>query len=147
MMKDHVKPRRPYESRRRREQAEQTRQVILAAAGSLFRERGYGGTAMTAIAEEAGVVVETIYRNFGSKRALFRAVIEAVAAHYAAAVPDAPQDRLDGLTVDLVDAGWWFNLRPSNTEPLLRLNLEAPTGAEVDAHVGEVRALISQVSG
>ena len=33
------------------------------------------------------------------------------------------QDRLDGLTVDLGD--WWFNLRPSNTEPLLRLNLEA----------------------
>ena len=37
--------------------------------------------------------------------------------------PDATQDRIDGLTVDLGD--WWFNLRPSNTEPLLRLNLEA----------------------
>ena len=35
------------------------------------------------------------------------------------------QDRLDGLTVDL--GAWWFNLRPSNTEPLLRLNLEAAT--------------------
>ena len=35
----------------------------------------------------------------------------------------ASQDRLDGLTVDLGE--WWFNLRPSNTEPLLRLNLEA----------------------
>jgi phosphomannomutase len=34
-----------------------------------------------------------------------------------------PQDRLDGLTVELGDA--WFNLRPSNTEPLLRLNVEA----------------------
>jgi AcrR family transcriptional regulator len=79
-MRDQVKPRRRYESRRRQEQAEQTRQAILAAAGSLFRERGYGGTAMTAIAEEAGVVVETIYRNFGSKRGLFRAVIEAVLA-------------------------------------------------------------------
>ncbi len=41
------------------------------------------------------------------------------------AYADADQDRLDGLTVDLGD--WWFNLRPSNTEPLLRLNLEAPT--------------------
>ena len=46
------------------------------------------------------------------------AVIEAVAAHFAACA----QDRLDGLTVDCGD--WWFNLRPSNTEPLLRLNLE-----------------------
>ena len=56
------------------------------------------------------------------------AVIERVAAAYA----DAEQDRLDGLTVDLGD--WWFNLRPSNTEPLLRLNLEAPTRRECDAH-------------
>ena len=47
-------------------------------------------------------------------------MIERVAAAYA----DAAQDRLDGLTVDRGD--WWFNLRPSNTEPLLRLNLEAP---------------------
>ncbi len=41
------------------------------------------------------------------------------------------QDRLDGLTVDCGD--WWFNLRPSNTEPLLRLNLEAPDTAQCDA--------------
>jgi len=34
-------------------------------------------------------------------------------------------DHLDGLTVELPD-GSWFNLRPSNTEPLLRLNVEAP---------------------
>lgn len=75
-----VKPRRRYDSRLRREHAEQTRREILAAAGQLFRERGYAGTAMAAIATEAGVVVETIYRNFGSKRALFRAVMEAVLA-------------------------------------------------------------------
>jgi phosphomannomutase len=69
------------------------------------------------------------------------AVIEAVAAHYAEVAPDAGQDRLDGLTVDL--GVWWFNLRPSNTEPLLRLNLEAPSADEVAAHVGEVRGLIT----
>ena len=38
---------------------------------------------------------------------------------------DGRQDRLDGLTVEYDD--WWFNCRPSNTEPLLRLNLEART--------------------
>lgn len=79
-MTQDVKPRRRYESRLRRAQAEQTRQAILAAAGTLFRDRGYAATAMSTIAEEAGVVVETIYRNFGSKRALFRAVVEAVLA-------------------------------------------------------------------
>ena len=74
------------------------------------------------------------------------AVIEAVAAHFA----DAPQDRLDGLTVDLTgDAAdaWWFNLRPSNTEPLLRLNLEAADAAACDRHVAEVRALIADAAG
>jgi phosphomannomutase len=63
-------------------------------------------------------------------------VIEKVAAAYG----HAEQDRLDGLTVDLGD--WWFNLRPSNTEPLLRLNLEAPTRADCDARTDEVLALI-----
>jgi phosphomannomutase len=66
------------------------------------------------------------------------AVIEAVAAHYT----DAGQDRLDGLTVDAGD--WWFNLRPSNTEPLLRLNLEAPTPEACEHHVDEVRGLIAR---
>ena len=64
------------------------------------------------------------------------AVIDAVETHFVGAV----QDRLDGLTVDLGD--WWFNLRPSNTEPLLRLNLEAADRATCDAHTEEVLALI-----
>ena len=63
-------------------------------------------------------------------------VIEQVAQHYAG----LPQDRLDGLTVE--PGGWWFNLRPSNTEPLLRLNLEASDAESCAARVAEVRALI-----
>jgi phosphomannomutase len=47
--------------------------------------------------------------------------LEKLAAIYA----DGKQDRIDGLTVEYSD--WWFNCRPSNTEPLLRLNLEART--------------------
>ncbi len=57
----------------------------------------------------------------------------------------APQtfslDHLDGVTVDLGD-GAWFNLRTSNTEPLLRLNAEAPGAAEVDAIVRRVSDVI-----
>jgi phosphomannomutase len=64
-------------------------------------------------------------------------VIDKVARVYA----HADIDRLDGLTVDLGE--WWFNLRASNTEPLLRLNLEAPTDEEVTAHVAEVTALFA----
>ena len=53
------------------------------------------------------------------------------------------QDWIDGLTVDC--GNWWFNLRPSNTEPLLRLNLEAATRDECDDHVAEVLALVTSV--
>lgn len=52
-------------------------------------------------------------------------------------------DRLDGLTVDF--GGWWFNLRASNTEPLLRLNLEAASADEVTARVAEVQAIMAQI--
>ena len=65
-----------------------------------------------------------------------QAVIDRVAARYAS----AEQDRLDGLSVDLGD--WWFNVRPSNTEPLLRLNLLARTPADVEKHVAEVVAVM-----
>ena len=82
-MPEEVKPRRRYESRRRREQAAQTRGQILMAAGRLFRDRGYS-VPMPEIAAEAGVVVETVYRVFGSKAGLFRAVVEALLAGGAA---------------------------------------------------------------
>ncbi len=51
-------------------------------------------------------------------------------------------DLLDGLTADY--GSWWFNLRPSNTEPLLRLNVEANDDASCRAHVKEVLALIKE---
>lgn len=66
-------------------------------------------------------------------------VMSAVADAYKA----HSQDWVDGLTVDCGD--WWFNLRPSNTEPLLRLNLEATTRAECDDHVVEVLSLVTSV--
>ncbi|TSD97355.1 phosphomannomutase/phosphoglucomutase [Skermania sp. ID1734] len=53
----------------------------------------------------------------------------------------ASVDRLDGVTVNLAD-GAWFNLRASNTEPLLRLNVEAATTAEVDGLVTEILNIV-----
>jgi len=78
-MTERVKPRRRYESARRAAQAEQTRRDIVTAAGLLFRKRGYG-VPMAEIAGEAGVVVETVYRIFGTKAALFRTAVEALLA-------------------------------------------------------------------
>jgi phosphomannomutase len=67
------------------------------------------------------------------------ATVEAIAQHEEAA--KASIDRLDGLTVDHGD--WWYNLRPSNTEPLLRLNVEAKWPQECDEHVADVEQLIA----
>ena len=63
-------------------------------------------------------------------------MIERVAAAHA----DSEQDYLDGLTVD--HGEWWFNLRSSNTEPLLRLNLEAPDMESCARHTDEVLAVV-----
>lgn len=52
------------------------------------------------------------------------------------------QDHLDGLSVDF--DSWWFNLRASNTEPLIRLNLEAASRGEMEARKAEVLAVVSQ---
>jgi phosphomannomutase len=67
------------------------------------------------------------------------ATVEAIAAHESA--QNASIDRLDGLTVD--HGEWWYNLRPSNTEPLLRLNVEAKTPSLCAAHVADVQELIA----
>ena len=80
-MTDHVKtPKRAYRSTKRAAQVAQTRSDILASAGTLFRAQGYTAVAMPVIAREAGVGVETIYRAFGSKAGLFKAVIDAAVA-------------------------------------------------------------------
>ena len=53
---------------------------------------------------------------------------------------EGKQDMTDGLTVEFED--WWFNCRPSNTEPLLRLNLEARTQEEMEARRDDVLSVI-----
>ena len=70
-------------------------------------------------------------------------VVDAAAkvAEVRAAFPDATFDHLDGLTVHLPD-GAWFNLRSSNTEPLLRLNVEAPKPDRMAALRDEVLAIV-----
>lgn len=65
--------------------------------------------------------------------------MQAIADQYAS-VPGVTLDRLDGLTVD--GDTWWFNVRASNTEPLLRLNVEAKTQARMEKIRDEVLATI-----
>ncbi|HZV77455.1 MAG TPA: hypothetical protein VFF63_06840 [Candidatus Babeliales bacterium] len=64
------------------------------------------------------------------------AKLRQIEAHYA----DAQIDHLDGVTINYPD--WWMNVRPSNTEPLLRLNVEGDTEALMEQHRDEALALI-----
>ena len=75
-----VKGSRRYVSARRAEQARQTRREIIAAAHRLLVEQGYTAATISAVAQEAGVALQTIYTAVGNKRALLRAVIESAVA-------------------------------------------------------------------
>lgn len=65
-----------------------------------------------------------------------RGTMERVAAAFA----DGEQDRLDGLTVEYGE--WWFNVRASNTEPLLRLNVEATSPNLLEEQTGRVLEVV-----
>jgi AcrR family transcriptional regulator len=71
---------RRYESVHRQEQARLTRRAILDAAGKLFVDPGYAATPLTAIATEAGVAIQTVYKVFGSKKALLSALVDITVA-------------------------------------------------------------------
>jgi len=68
--------------------------------------------------------------------------VAAALQHVEESVYNATVDHLDGLTVDCGTE--WFNVRPSNTEPLLRLNVEAPTPERVDEIVANVRTILEE---
>jgi AcrR family transcriptional regulator len=71
-----VKPKRRYDSSGRQAQARRNREAILDAAQQQFLDGGYAATTIAAIAAEAGVSVETIYKAFGGKPGLVRAIYD-----------------------------------------------------------------------
>ena len=80
-MSDPVKgKRRPYDSRGRREQARHNRAAIIAAARDLFLDRGFAAATMPAIASAAGLSVQTVYKVFGTKPRLAKAVFDVAIA-------------------------------------------------------------------
>jgi len=84
-MSELVKTRRRYDSSSRRAAAAETRARILTAARNLFLTRGFAATAMTDVADQAGVAVQTVYTAVGGKAALLQRVMD-----FAIAGDDAP---------------------------------------------------------
>lgn len=68
--------RRQYDARGRQQAAQQTRLSILKVAKHLFAERGYAATTMPAIAEAAGVALDTVYASVGKKSEVFKLLVE-----------------------------------------------------------------------
>ncbi len=78
---------RSYDSRGRRDRAQRTRADVLERARALFLQQGYAGTTMAAVARQAGVSVETIYKAVGNKPALLKAALDVAIAGDDAPVP------------------------------------------------------------
>lgn len=91
-----VKRARQYDSTKRRAQARANRAAILAASRTYFLERGYTATTMSAIASEAGVSVETVYKAFENKAGLLAALFDTTLTG-----DDAPEDPDHELIRDL----------------------------------------------
>jgi AcrR family transcriptional regulator len=72
--------RRPYDSSRRRESARRNRLAVLEAGRDLLLRDGYGATTIRAVAERAGVSPDTVYKTFGSKQQLMKAVYDVALA-------------------------------------------------------------------
>lgn len=79
---------RRYDNSRRHQAAASTRQRVVEAAGTAFLDTGYAGTTIAAVAATAGVSAETVYKSFGSKPGLVKAVFDhAVAGPGAESAP------------------------------------------------------------
>jgi phosphomannomutase len=107
--------------------------------------------ALAALSESKGTLSELLhsYNRYSSSGEInsvvsdAQSVMESIESHYLAmnlAVGGITTDHLDGLTVESSD--WWFNVRASNTEPLLRLNVEANSDALMKKVSTQVLALI-----
>jgi AcrR family transcriptional regulator len=123
---DDVK-RRPYRSELRREQAEQTRERVLAAAAELFVERGYDATSIAAVAELAGVSAETIYGRFRNKRTLIGEVMK----HAVRGADPRPVPEQDAPRALAAETDQREQLRLFAADIALRLERAAPLAAVV----------------
>jgi AcrR family transcriptional regulator len=95
-MSEDARPKRRYDSTQRRERAERTREQVVLAAGRVFVERGYDGATIAAIATEAGVAVETVYRSASGKAGLLAAAVRAALAG-GVARSEVPREERPGI--------------------------------------------------
>jgi AcrR family transcriptional regulator len=131
-MAEDVKSKRPYDSPRRRAQAEATRRDILDAAQRLFEQEGYGGTTMAQIADEAGVALKTVYLAFETKGGLLRALWNLLLRGNEEDRPVAEQD--------------WYRAVLDENDPEKRLRLNAHNSAAGKRRISGILEVIRHAS-
>ncbi len=122
---------RRYDSSGRQTQARRSRETVLDAAERQFLAAGYAATTLAAIAKEAGVSVETIYKSFGGKSGLVRAIYERGLTGHG---PVAAYKRSD-------------EMRERETDPAVIMRNWGVLTAEVSSVVTPIRLLIRSAAG
>jgi AcrR family transcriptional regulator len=139
-----VNTRRRYDSSGRRERARQTRDQIVAAAEALFLTSGYAATTVAAIAAAARVSVETIYKGFGGKPGLVRAIVEKGLAGPGPVPAEQRSDHIRDTEPDprriLTAWGTFTTETAPRVAPILTLARDAATSDP------EIAALVEEIS-
>jgi AcrR family transcriptional regulator len=139
-----VNTRRRYDSSGRRERARQTRDQITGAARDLFVTDGYTATTVTAIAAAARVSVETIYKSFGGKPGLVRAIVDKGLAGEGPVPAEQRSDHIRDTEPDprriLTAWGAFITELAPRTAPILALARDAA------ASDPEIAALLEEIS-
>lgn len=137
---DTVKPRR-YDASRRREQARLNREAIVAAARQRFLDDGFTSTTIATIAADAGATADTIYKSFGGKAGLLRAMCEDALKGEG---PIPAEQRSDAMQASETDPRRMLRgLGTLTTEVAPRINpllLLLSTAAEADPAMAQLRA-------
>ena len=116
--------RRAYDSPLRREAANATRQSIIDAARRVFLEKGYSAATMSAIAQAAGISLDTVYATVGKKPGLFRLLVETAISGSNEAVPAHRRDYVRAIRAE-TDAAqklrilYGGSVKPDNIEGLM----------------------------
>lgn len=100
MKKSSGNRKRAYDSSSRRKAAQTTRQSIIEAARHVFLEKGYAAATMQAIAQAAGIALDTVYATVGKKPSLFRLLVETAISGSDTAVPAQERDYVRAIRAE-----------------------------------------------
>lgn len=141
-MTEAVKGKRRYDSSRRRELAKQNRVAVLDAARELFLGRGYAATTIGEIASRAGVSVETVYKAFGNKPGVAKAVFDVAVVGDAEPVPLFERPEIKAIQAE-PDAAkkieMWFSHYPARRGRTAPIELVIRDAAATDRAAAAVR--------